>query len=270
METLRLELVLLDLIRCEAQVRRTVDPKHLERLTRSVAEHGVIVPVLLRRDAEGQLWMVDGHLRLLAAREAGHSTLPSVVQDTPRSKADIIAVQLTTAIQRRDLSPIDKAAALRELMTESGMTAAQVAAKLAMSPAGVSRLLRLLELPEPIKRRVAAREIPASTGYLLATVDDADTQAVLAGEVADGTLTRDGVSKRRRTEARPTCRQRPRRTTASIGSFRLSMPTAATAESFVLWLETTLTRARAALPQCPTLEAMVGSLAAQDSEGGRS
>jgi ParB family transcriptional regulator, chromosome partitioning protein len=236
----------IDLIRVESQVRTTMDEKSFEGLVASIREHGVIVPIVTAFDGQGHR-VVDGHRRVKAATHVGLATIPAVVQDAPLSQSQIIAIQLTTAWQREDLSPMDRAVALRELMDQTGMTAGQAGAKLGVSAGTVCRHLRLLKLPGALRDRVAAGEIPASAGYQLARVGDVDAQAALAAEVAAGDLTRNQLV--RKAKARPVSRSRLAaitRVVMPLGDRRsvVAAGPGATIDTLISWLEECLARVR--------------------------
>jgi transcriptional regulator with XRE-family HTH domain len=92
------------------------------------------------------------------------------------------------------LTPIETAEGLERLRQLSGCTHSELAKRVGLSNATVTRLLALLELPTEIRDQIHAGRIPASAGYKLSQVADRDRQAALASQVASGDLTRDAVT----------------------------------------------------------------------------
>jgi ParB/RepB/Spo0J family partition protein len=174
------------------QPRRFFEEDSLERLAASLKELGQLVPIRVRFDGERFL-IEDGERRLRAAKRAGFSTIAVIVEEKGVANGGAGQRQLVINCQREDLTSGEKAHAIRRLMDETGWNASQVADRLGFSKATVSRLLSLLELPEPIRERVDSGEIPLSAANSLARVTDGGQQAALASEVAAGRLTRDGL-----------------------------------------------------------------------------
>jgi ParB family chromosome partitioning protein len=175
------------------QVRKRVNRDGLNGLTETVRRLGVKIPIRVRREGD-RFIVVDGHLRLLAAKAAGLETVPCIIEEKHLSEAEVCEVQLILNRRREDLSPVEFAEAVHRLMQETQWKASEAAQRLGESPATISRHLKLLELPADIRARVESGEISASAGYKLTQVDDAAQQQGLAAEVAAGNLTRDGLN----------------------------------------------------------------------------
>lgn len=127
---------------------------------------------------------------------AGMEHVSVIINDRELGGIEVTLRQLVANTQRHDLKPLEKARAIDQLMRESRWSAGQVAVKLGMSPATVSRLLALLALPESVREQVESGALAASTAYQIARAGDADSQNQLAIEASDGQLTRDGVVQR--------------------------------------------------------------------------
>jgi ParB family chromosome partitioning protein len=138
--------------------------------------------------------MVDGYHRYAAAVKAKWKMLATMVEQRELCEGEILQRQLIVNCLREDLSPLEKAAGMQRLMELTEWPANRVAAELGFSPATVTRLLALLSLPESIIGQVQTGKIPASAAYELARIDDPVRQAELAGQLAAGELTRDGLS----------------------------------------------------------------------------
>jgi ParB family chromosome partitioning protein len=199
------------------QVRKEFDDAAVERMADSIKAVGLLQPILTG-PVEDKLLIVDGELRYRAALRAEVKTVPVIVEEGEPSAADTIETQLVANIHREDLRPSEKAAAIEKLIELRGLTASAAAARLGMSGGTVTRLLAILKLPEPIRRRIDAGEIPASADYDLAKISDPAEQSALAGQLATGTVTRDAVS------GTVKARRRSPRESSVIGAKRVVAP----------------------------------------------
>ncbi|EHQ52774.1 ParB-like partition protein [Ectothiorhodospira sp. PHS-1] len=130
------------------QPRVNMRPEALEALAESIRAQGVVQPVVVRPVAGGYE-LVAGERRWRAAQMAGLREIPAVVREVPDQAA--AAMALIENIQREDLNPLEEANALQRLIHEFGMTHQQAAEAVGRSRAGVTNLLRLLELEGPVK-----------------------------------------------------------------------------------------------------------------------
>lgn len=250
MEPKAIQSMAIDVVQCPPQARKDFKEEPLVGLTQSIAECGILQPLLVRREG-GNFVCLDGERRLRAARRAGLTTVPVIVDDRELSPFEVTLRQLVVNTQREDLTPVERAKAIASLIKESGWTGAELSRRTGFSVATISRLTALLTLPPEIQQRVDAGEIPASTAYQIAIAGDGETQARLANEVAANGLTRDAVTARRRTKR---TRQQPKRNRGGmprvvvpIGGGR-SVTVAGpdlSLKSLIEWLEQTLTRLRA-------------------------
>jgi ParB family chromosome partitioning protein len=171
----------IEAIRASAfQPRRTFAEAELDGLARSIREHGVLQPLLVRplADAETGFELVAGERRWRAAQRAGLHEVPVVV----RALGDAAALELALVenLQREDLSALEEAAAYRRLIDEFGRTQADLAEAVGKSRSHVANTLRLLSLPEAVRRRLD--EGALSAGHARALLGAPDP-AALAGEV---------------------------------------------------------------------------------------
>jgi len=140
------------------QPRRRFGPEGLEELAASIREQGVIQPLLARRVAGG-FELVAGERRLRAARLAGLDKIPVLVRKF--EDADRLEIALVENIQRENLNPIEEAYAYRELMSVTRGTQETVALKVGKDRATVANSLRLLNLPEFVKKEVIDENLSA-------------------------------------------------------------------------------------------------------------
>ena len=132
------------------QPRRHFDEDLLQELADSIKVQGVIEPIIVRGVAGGRFEIIAGERRWRASQLAGMSEIPALVRDIDDRAA--IAIALVENIQREDLSPLEEAHSLARLIAEFKLTHQQAADAVGRSRAAVSNLLRLLELPETIRK----------------------------------------------------------------------------------------------------------------------
>lgn len=249
------------------QVRKRVCPEEEAGLMQSIREVGILQPIRARI-VNDKPFILDGHRRTAAAIKLGMTAVPVIVERTALSESAAMQRQLIANVQRSDLSPLEKATAIAQLMQAEKWSAAQAANKLGMSAPSVSRLLALLQLPPEIRSKVATGEIPVSAAYELAQVGDATQRNELAQQVAAGTLTRDGLTAARKSRGTPspaTAETKPLRVIAKLGAQRTVAVSAVglTLERFIEQLEELLGKARKARPQGLELGTFIKMLADQ-------
>ena len=139
------------------QPRRSFDPQAMEELRNSIAQHGILEPLLVRPLAAGRYQIVVGERRWRCAQDLGLETVPAIIRRL--SDQEAFQLSLVENLQRSNLSPIEEARAY-QYMLDSGMAQnqQQIAEMLGIAPQRVSEKLRLLDLPEPIQERVSPRE----------------------------------------------------------------------------------------------------------------
>lgn len=250
MEPKAVQLIPIDQLVCEPQVRERLDEESLTGLAQSIHEVGVLQPLLVRRDGD-RLVVVEGHRRIAASRKADLTKVPVIIDDQELSSLDVTLRQTVLNSQRQDLTPIERARAFSRLIEQSGWTAAEVARRTGFSEATISRLTALLTLPDDVVRRIDAGEIPASTAYQIAIAGNSEMQSKLAEETASSRLSRDRVVEKMRGSRRsPRPRQSNRppreRVTVPLGAGRAVtvVGPGLNVETLIAWLEDLLTRIR--------------------------
>jgi ParB family chromosome partitioning protein len=131
------------------QPRVSFNKESLQELADSIRQQGILQPVVVRPKGEG-FELVAGERRWRAAQLAGLQEIPAVVKELPDEAAAAIA--LIENIQREDLNPLEEASALQRLADRFTMTHQQIAEAVGRSRVGVTNMLRLLELAEPVKQ----------------------------------------------------------------------------------------------------------------------
>jgi ParB family chromosome partitioning protein len=164
------------------QPRSRFDEELLDELAASITEVGVLQPVVVSRDDEGQHYLIAGERRWRAARKAGLTTIPAVVRGaTGRST---LVEALVENVQRQDLTPLEEAHAYRQLLENTGMSQEQVAERVGKSRPAVSNTLRLLQLPGPVQAMIDNGTLSAGHARALLGLEDAKYSVYLAEKAA--------------------------------------------------------------------------------------
>ncbi len=154
------------------QPRRHFDDEAFAALVGSVREKGVLQPLLVRADpnAEGHFEIVAGERRWRAAQQARLHEVPAVVKTL--SDRDTLEVALVENLQREDLTPLEEAEAYRRLLEEFGHTQEVLARAVGKSRSHVANLIRLLGLPEPVRRMLDEGQISAGHARALVNTEN--------------------------------------------------------------------------------------------------
>ena len=180
----------LDDVRPNPRQPRTVfDEDALAELVHSIREIGLLQPIVVRPvtdpGAEVHFELVAGERRWRASREAGLERIPAIVRET----ADDVLLRdaLLENLHRADLNALEEAAAYQQLLDDFGCTQEELATRIGRSRPQVSNTLRLLRLPAPVQRRVAAGVLSAGHARALLSLDDTAAMEGLATRiVAEG------------------------------------------------------------------------------------
>jgi len=169
------------------QPRHDMDEAALEELARSIRTHGVIQPIVVR-PIDGRYQIIAGERRWRAAQRAGLLRVPVVMREVPGGdEQTLLQLSLIENIQREDLNPIEQAMAYRRLVDEFRLTQEDVAEAVGKDRSSVANTLRLLKLPEEVRRHVAAGRLSMGHARALLTLED----AALIRKVAAETVARD-------------------------------------------------------------------------------
>ncbi|MEV1286776.1 ParB/RepB/Spo0J family partition protein [Micromonospora sp. NPDC049679] len=160
------------------QPRQVFDEEALEELKVSIQEVGFLQPIVVRQLEGEQYELVMGERRWRAAQAVGRESIPAIVRDT-RDDA-MLRDALLENIHRANLNPLEEAAAYQQLLDEFGATHEELARRIGRSRPQISNTIRLLNLPAPVQRRVAAGVLSAGHARALLGLEDAATQEALA------------------------------------------------------------------------------------------
>jgi ParB family chromosome partitioning protein len=197
------------------QPRTVFDEETLAGLAASIAELGVLQPVLVRSLDEGRYQLIAGERRWRAAKRAGLQTIPAIV----RAVDDVTSVEqaLVENLHRADLNALEEASAYQQLIEDFGLTHDDLATRVGKSRAAITNTLRLFQLPPTIQRLVGEGQLSAGHARaLLGSPDRAFQESLAKRVVAEGLSVRaveesvrlrnelgqdEGAEKRTRTRA---------------------------------------------------------------------
>ena len=167
------------------QPRTVFDEDALNELIASIKEIGILQPPVVRKVAEGRYELIMGERRFRAAKAAGLKSIPVIIRQTPDN--ELLREALIENIHRSQLNPLEEAAAYAGLLTDFGCTHEELATKLGRSRPLISNMLRLLNLPPTVQRKVAAGVISAGHARaLLGLSDEKEIEKLANRIVAEG------------------------------------------------------------------------------------
>ena len=168
------------------QPRQVFDDEALSELVHSIREFGLLQPIVVRAvpvsPGGAKYQIVMGERRWRAAQEAGLATIPSIVRET--GDDNLLRDALLENIHRVQLNPLEEAAAYQQLLDEFGVTHDELAARIGRSRPLITNMIRLLKLPIPVQRRVAAGVLSAGHARALLSLNAGpDAQEELASRI---------------------------------------------------------------------------------------
>jgi len=170
------------------QPRKSYDDAQMESLRQSLAEHGMIQPIAVRREGQ-RFQLISGERRLRAAMKAGWTEVPAqIIEADDRRLAEMAIVE---NLQRKDLTPLEKAESFRSYLDRYTCTQDELAARLKIDRSTVSNLIRLLELPEPVQDAIQRGKITQGHARALLPLGEEREQIELCHRVQ-----REGLSVR--------------------------------------------------------------------------
>lgn len=161
-----------------AQPRTRFDNEKLSELAASIAEHGVITPIIVKKLDNGFYRIIAGERRWRASKIAGVSTIPAIIRDM--DKEALYQVSLVENLQRQDLNPIEEAKGYKRLAEEFHLTQEQIAKKLGKSRSSIANSLRILNLPTKVIDYVEEGRLSFGHAKVLLSVTDEKRLLTLA------------------------------------------------------------------------------------------
>ena len=163
------------------QPRSVFDEDALAELVASITEVGLLQPIVVRPLDEGGYELVMGERRLRASQQAGLERIPAIVRRT--EDADMLRDALLENLHRAQLNPLEEAAAYQQMMSDFACTQEELSVRIKRSRPQISNTIRLLQLPAPVQRRVAAGVLSAGHARAILMLPDPAAMEHLATRV---------------------------------------------------------------------------------------
>ncbi len=156
------------------QPRIEIKPETLVDLADSIREHGIIEPLIVTQKGDDKYELIAGERRLKAAKLADQETVPAVIKES--SPQQMLEMAVVENIQRADLNPLEEALAFKELADNFNQSHDQIAQKVGLSRPAIVNKVRLLQLPEKVKKALLEERI--SEGHARALLGLTSKQAI--------------------------------------------------------------------------------------------
>jgi len=174
------EIKITDIEANDKQPRKAFNDATLADLSESIKEHGVVQPIIVRKQGNGYQ-IVAGERRWRAARLAGKKTIPAIIKEC--SNLEVMELALIENLQREDLNSIEEAMAYKSLIEEYNMTQEEISKKIGKSRPAIGNSLRLLQLPQEIKNMIAEGKISQGHARALLSISGEKKQLDMAEKI---------------------------------------------------------------------------------------
>lgn len=180
METIQL-LTISSISKNPYQPRTLFDEVKLQELSNSIKENGVLQPIIVRKSGIIGYEILAGERRFRASQLAGLTEIPAIVRQV--TDDEMMTLAILENLQRDDLTVLDEARSLQNLVTQQGMTHATIADKLGKSRPYISNAIRILSLPEPVLQLIEDKKISQGHARLLLSLDTPEAQITWARRI---------------------------------------------------------------------------------------
>lgn len=172
------------------QPRRSFNPEELDDLTRSIEQHGILQPLVVRRMAGTDGFeLIAGERRLRAAKKLGWDKVPCVVRRDVKSDQSRLVFALIENLQRENLNPVEEAIAYQQLNQEYGLTHEEIGERVGKSRVAVTNIVRMLQLPAEIQRGLTEGKITTGHAKAILMIPNEDKQIKFYRHLVDEGLT---------------------------------------------------------------------------------
>lgn len=171
------------------QPRMEFNPEELLELSDSIREHGVIEPLIITKAKGNKYYLIAGERRWRASKLAKLKTVPAVIKEA--SPQQVLELAVVENVQRADLNPLEEAMAFDQLSEKFKLTHEEIAAKVGLSRPAIANKIRLLQLPDEIKKGLLEGKIQEGHARGLLGLDNEDAMIATYKIVV-----RDGLSVR--------------------------------------------------------------------------
>ena len=177
------ELKITDIVRDEEQPRRDFSKEAIEALAASIKEHGVLQPIVVTKE-DGKYKIVAGERRWRASKIAGLETIPAIVRTLDSQNR--LEISIIENAQREDLNAIELATAYAKLKTQFNLSTEDIAAKVGKSEASVQNTIRLLNLPDDVKKIMVKEKLSEGVMRPLVSRSEKTIKKVLPKIIEEG------------------------------------------------------------------------------------
>ena len=172
-----------------AQPRKDFDEQALSELAESIAEHGLIQPIVVKPETNGRYSIIAGERRWRACRMAELNQVPVIIKDA--DEQELMELALIENLQREDLNAVEEALGYRSLIDAFGLTQEEVAKRMGKSRTAVTNALRLLNLTDDELQALRMGVISAGHARALLSVEDLDIRKQMLEMATNGASVRE-------------------------------------------------------------------------------
>ncbi len=183
------QILLGDIVINPLQPRRSFDPRELEDLQESIAQNGILQPLVVRRLESGSYELIAGERRLRAATALKWDRIPCVVRRDVKSDQSRLVYALIENVQRENLNPIEEALAYNQLNKDFGLTHEEIGERVGKSRVGITNIVRVLQLPAEIQRGMIEGKITMGHAKAILMIPDQEKQIRFYHHLVDEGLT---------------------------------------------------------------------------------
>ncbi len=176
-----------------SQPRHDFNEESLHELADSIAQHGVLQPLLVRPIADGGYQLVAGERRWRASRMAGLTEVPVIIREM--SDSEMMQISMIENLQRENLTPVEEAMGYKVLAEEYGLTQDEISKSVGKSRPVIANAMRLLKLPEPVLEMLRTGEISSGHARALLAFEDKELLLKTAQMIQKNDLTVRDVEK---------------------------------------------------------------------------
>lgn len=186
------------------QPRKSFNPEELESLAASIAEKGILQPLVIRKIADNNYELIAGERRLRAAQLAGLEKVPALIKEIAIS--DRLELALIENIQRENLNPLEEAEAYAQLIAEFGLTQEMVSKRVGKNRSTVANSLRIMQLPDYAKASLSQGLISSGHARVLLSLTTPEQIQLLHDSIIQQSLSvreTEAMAKRMKTQVKP-------------------------------------------------------------------
>lgn len=168
------------------QPRKAFSEESLVELANSIRENGIIQPVIVSDLGDGRYELIAGERRWRAAKMVGLDEIPAIIREC--NEAERLEIALIENIQREDLNPIEQAMAYKEILERLSITQEELSKKIGKNRSSIANTLRLLNLPEYVRKKIITGELTEGHARAILSLDDIDKMVAFADYIIENSL----------------------------------------------------------------------------------